>query len=130
MCRPVTQVVTRCVERRVEVPYDVPQPYEEIVTVPQECVRTVEVPVAVDQVVEQVSSHHPPDKRANIKVSDCFRMSLRILFRAGDPFCTIVTPVSKEGTKQQQQAPTIWSSLSQNGASFRPEFIWHTPTHV
>ena len=50
----MTQIVTRVVERRVEVPYDVPQCYEEVVTVPQECVRTVEVPVAVDQVCEQV----------------------------------------------------------------------------
>ena len=58
--RTVPQTVTRVVERCVQVPYDVPQPYEEIVTVTQEVVRTVEVPVPVEQIVEQVPTPSPP----------------------------------------------------------------------
>ena len=48
--------VLQVVERRVEVPYDVPVPYEEIVQVPHEVIRSVEIPVPVEQLVEKVCS--------------------------------------------------------------------------
>ena len=52
--RPVPHEVIRVVERRVEVPYDVPVPYIETVQVPHEVIRTVEIPVPVEQLVEKV----------------------------------------------------------------------------